>query len=313
MVLRPETVSKHEELIRQMSVTVDKYEKIGRRDASMFDWTLRVLENCSLSTVEPQYLGSLAIIKTEFALWEVLLDDLVDNEETRNFKLFDELMKIPFDPDHMDRSKLNANEASYLEITKDIWDNDLMGVIKKYPHYERYKKAFNFDVMQLLNALRYSKFVNDDERTANVIENEAYIPHGMQIMIQMDLDLMCSKGFNDAELGMLRQLTYISQKMARIGNLLGTYPRELLESDMSSEAVLKFIKQREGGITFKLNKLLKRESRYPRFEEKIIKEWQDYYQLITEIAKEIKSIDTGRFLKEREYIEKAYEMKIDTW
>ncbi|MDE1852078.1 MAG: hypothetical protein KGH69_05370, partial [Candidatus Micrarchaeota archaeon] len=145
-VLRPEIVARHEDLVKDLSGTVEKYAQIGRRDESMFDWTLRVLENCSLSTVEPLYMGSLAVVKTEFALWEVLLDDLIDNADMRNFKLFDELFKIPFEAEHIDRSKLNADELKYLDITKEIWDNSLMGEIRRYPKYERYKKSFDFDV-----------------------------------------------------------------------------------------------------------------------------------------------------------------------
>ncbi|MGI0100198.1 MAG: hypothetical protein ACREBH_00520 [Candidatus Micrarchaeaceae archaeon] len=311
-ILRPEIVAKHEELIRVLEGTVEDYAKIGRRDSSMFDWTLRVIENLGLSTVDPQYLCSLSVIKTKFALWEVLLDDLVDNVNARNFKLFDELLNIPFEPEHINLSKLNAEESKYLEITKTIW-NSLISEIERYPKYKKYKNAFDFDVLQLLNALRYSKLVNESSNLTNIIENEAYVPHSMQIMIQMDLDLMCSNEFNDSELGDLRQLNYLSQKMAKIGNLIGTYPRELIESDMSSEAVVKFVKEHGNDFRFKLNKLLNKESRYPKFEEEIIEEWQKLYWLAKETAKEIKSIDTDRFLQEREFIQEVYQKKADLW
>lgn len=312
-ILRPEVVSSHEELMRILSRDIDRYGKIGRRDTSMFDWTLRVLENLGLSTVETQYLGSLAVVKTTFALWEVLIDDLIDNADMRNPKLVEELLKIPFDADHIDRSKLDPKELEYLDITKAIWNESLIGRIKKYPHYEKYCKSFEFDVLLLMVALRYSKFVNESENAVSIVENEAYMPHSMQILIQMDLDLMCSKGFRDSEFGMLRELNYISQRMAKIGNLLGTYPRELLESDMSSEALVKFQKEYGEDFRFKINKLLNRESRYLEFEEGLLKEYKSNYHLAEEIAKQITSIDVERFLQERNFIQKAYQMKADFW
>ncbi len=312
-ILRPEVVAKHEELLKDMLPVVEMYSKIGRRDSSMFDWLLLGLENLGLSTVEHKYLGSLAVVKTEFALWEVLLDDLVDNEQMRNTKLFNELIKIPFNSEQIDKSKLSKEESGYLDITKDIWDNALLGVVKNYPHYKKYKVALEFDIMQLLNALRYSSFVNEYSNAVNIIENEAYVPHGIQVMIQMDLDLMCSNGFNDKEFGMLRELNYISQKMAKIGNLLGTYPRELMESDMSSEATIKLLEEHGVDFKFNLNKILNMERRYPKFEEKLIEEWQKEYQLAKEVATRIKSVDTDRFMMERELIQEAYLKKADFW
>lgn len=311
--LRPDVVAQHDELTKDLAPEIEKFMKLGRRDPILFDWVLRVMENLGLSTVEPQYLGKLALVKTKFSLWEVLLDDLADNEETRNFKLFDEMVKIPLESQYINESNLSPEELNYLTVCREIWDGAVMGEVKKFPNYEKYRYALEFDLLQFINSMKYARFVNTFKEAANIIETEAYVHHSMYVLIQMDLDLMCSKGFKDSEFGMLREVGYITQRMAKIGNLLGTYPRELLEEDMSSEAVIRFLKDHGADFKFKLNKILNKESRYPKFEEKLIEEWQKEYQMAKEVAPNIKSVNMEDFMKEREFIQQAYEIKINFW
>lgn len=310
--LRPESVVKHEENLLALEEEVDRYTKIGHRDGSLFDWILRVFENLGLSTVKNQYLGSLAITKTRLLLFTVLIDDPVDNESKRDFKLFEELIKIPFNSGHIEESRLNSGEKEYLGFTKEIWSK-IIDELKTYPNYKKYEEAFIFDIKQLLNSMEYSRFANTYPNGVNTLENGEYLHHSTFVLPQTDLDLMCSDGFNDREFGMLRELSFVAGKMARIGNLIKTYPRELLESDMSSEALVKFQKEYGEDFKFKINKLLNREQRYLKFEEKLIAEYGDLYKTAKEVSKEIKSIDVERFLQERNFVQKAYELKADYW
>lgn len=311
--LRPETSARHDELAKELESDIEKFIKFGRRDPALFDWVLRVMENLGLSTVEPEYLGKLAVIKTRFSLWEVLLDDLVDNEGTRDFGLFDEIVKIPLESKHIDQSKLNQKELEYLKTTVQIWNDSVIGEIKKFPQYEKYKQPFEFDLLQFVNSMKYSKFVNTVKEAANIIESGIYVHQSMYVLIQIDLDLMCSKGFDDTELGMLRGVGYVAQQMAKIGNLLGTYPRELLDFDMSSEAVIKFKEEHGTNFRFKLNKILNKESRYPKFEEKLVDEWKDQHQLAAELATQIKSVDMANFFKQIDFVQEAYKANIKFW
>ena len=296
VILRPKVVAKHEQHLDELATDIERYTKVGGyRDQSMFDWLLRVFENLGLSTVKTQYLDSLAITKTKLAMFVILIDDTVDNIDKRNFELFEELIKIPFNPDTIDSSKLESNAVKYLEFTRDLW-LETINEVRTYPDYKKYQEALKFDVKQLLNSMEYSKFVNKYPNAVNLIENSAYVHHGMIVLIQFDFDLMCSDKFNDNELGILRELAYLSQKLARIGNLIGTYPRELIESDMSSEALVKFQKDYGNDFRFKVNKFLNRESRYPEFEKKLMVEWQKEYQLLKETVPQIKSIDGDKFV-----------------
>lgn len=310
-VLAPEVVARHEKHIESLSQNIEGYAKVGHRDQSMYDWLLRIFENLGLSTVENQYLDSLSVVKTKLAMFVVLIDDTVDNAEKRDFSLFEEISKIPFTSEP-NLSKLNKHAIEYLNFTKSLWD-EIISDIKIYPNFDEYKDAFYFDLKQLINSMEYSRFANSHPNAANLVENDAYVHHSMIVLIQIDLDLMCSRGFDSHELGTLREIAYISQRMAKIGNLIGTYPRELLESDMSSEALVRFRKDFGNDFNYKLNKLFNREHRYPKFEEKLILEWEKEDEAAKKLAKRIKSIDMERFMKERDFIQRAYRIKADYW
>lgn len=312
-ILRPEIVANHDRHLDLLSSNIERYSKMnGYRDQSLFDWLLRVFENLGISTVNTGYLDSLAVTKTKVAMFVILIDDTVDNANKRNLELCEELLRIPLEDATLGKRILKGSESDYLKFAHNLW-LEIMNEIMTYPNYVRYKDAFEFDIRQFLNSIRYSEFVNKYPNAANLAENDAYVHHGMMVMIQLDMDLMCSEKFNEKELGALRELTYLSQKLAKIGNLISTYPREVIESDMSSEALIKFRKEYGDNFMFKLNKLLNRESRYPEFEEKMIHEWESRYTTIKGLAASIKSIDSMKFVQSLEFFQKAYQTKINDW
>lgn len=308
IIIRPEMTALYDQHLNLLEKDIEGYKNVGYRDIKLFKWLVFAFENLGLSTVEEKYLNSLVILKTRFTIFEVMIDDIVDNQDKRNLVLFEELLKIPFNSDKIETSKLTKKEIEYLEFTKLIWFK-ITNELSKYPNYKKYKEAFEFDVYQMLNSMRYSRFVNTTPQAINLLENKIYVPHGMIILIQLDFDLMCSKGFDDNELGTFREIAYLSQRLAKIGNLIATYPRELLEYDMSSEAVIRFAKDYGFDFKFKLNKLLNKKNRYPDFEKELIDEWEKQYKIIKELADKIKSIDMDRFMRERNFLQVIYKMR----
>jgi hypothetical protein len=305
IILRPEVKNKHSQHIEDLKNDIDMYVTVGKRNKRIFYWLLDVFENLGFSSVDDTYLDSLAITKTRLAMFGTLVDDIVDNIETRNYNLLTELLKIPLNPSTISISNLSSSDINYLKFTQDIWAR-IIHEIKRYPLYKKYEIAFDFDIKMFLNSMEYSKLVNTYPNGVNLMENDAYAHHGMVVMIQADMDLMCSKRFDDSEFGTLRELIYLSQKMAKLGNLIATYPRELLESDMSSSALIKF--QKEFGADFKsqLPKILDENNRHPEFEKMLIEEWKIKYSEAKNLAKQLKCINGDKFMIEREFIQQAY-------
>ncbi len=308
IVLKPDIVKLHDMHLNMLSKDLEDFNKLGHRDSKLFNWLLWAFENLGLSTIEKNYLTSLALVKTRFSIFEVLIDDIIDDKKNRNLDLFEELLNIPFDSERINYKKLTKIEIDYLEYAKTIW-NEIAEEIKTYPNYEKYKEALRFDIYQMLNSMRYSRFVNIDSDAVNLLENKVYVPHGMIVLIQLDFDLMCSKTFDNREFGQLREVGYLSQILAKVGNTIATYPRELLEEDMSSEAIIRFLKDYGPGFKFKLNKYLNKKSRYPKFELDLIKDWEEQYKIVKELSTKIKSVDMQQFIREREFLQQIYKLR----
>jgi hypothetical protein len=97
-----------------------------------------------------------------------------------------------------------------------------------------YEPVLRFDLLQSFNTMRYSHLVNGRPYLLNMVEHDLYTPHNMMQTSFATLDLMCSPGFPLEEVGTLREAVYHAQCMGRIGNLLSTWRRELVNRDFTS-------------------------------------------------------------------------------
>lgn len=215
---------------------IELYKTVGYRKGSefLFRWLNNIYQNIYLPCIDPQYKDKLSLDKTKLAIFDVLLDDLADNWKARDNQLLEEFARIPWEKD----IKL---KNQYIEVGRKIWD-DVYNSIKLYPRYEELKDVFFFDLHQIMNGMRYSFLVNKFN-IANEIENDVFTHHGCMVILHCDMDLMCSLNFNLNELGEIRVILYLAQKIASIGNMLNTYPREIIERDSSPPIISLAIKK----------------------------------------------------------------------
>ena len=82
--------------------------------------------------------------------------------------------------------------------------------------------------------MRYALLVNQSPSVLNNIEHDLYQPHNMQIMFMSSVDLCASPAFDVNELGIAREIFWHAQRMGRIGNMLTTWQREVLDRDFTS-------------------------------------------------------------------------------
>lgn len=158
---------------------------------------------------------------------------------------------------------------------------------------------FNFDISQVLNAMKYSYLVNKNLYLINKAEYWLYLPYNMVVMIYSEADLMCSVKFNTQEIGKIREILWYSQKMARIGNWISTWEREIKEKDFTSGIFAYAI----SSDTLSINDIKKgnkmeiiKKIKKAEIEKKFLKEWEEYYFKIKKLSKKIKTIDIKDFL-----------------
>jgi hypothetical protein len=163
--------------------------------------------------------------------------------------------------------------------------------------------------------MRYAHFVNTTPNVSNLLENRTYGHHSMIVILTGLMDLMNIKTFDLEEFPKIRKILYYSQQLARIGNMMNTYPREIIEKDVSSEIMTLAIEnkalsreaiQNDKNTQEKLKKISKLENNFEKL-------WATLYSEIEKTGKEIKSLDVKEFLKERKFIQDKYNTRVQYW
>src|SRR5438552_15900173 len=115
-------------------------------------------------------------------IFDVLLDDLADNYDTRNQALMEEFLQIPW------QDSRTKNE--YLDVGNKVWE-DYIGSVVGYPRLRDFEKVFYFDVRQALAAMVYSSLVNSCNLD-NSVEMSVYSLHGCMVMLASARHVACA-------------------------------------------------------------------------------------------------------------------------
>lgn len=276
---------------------VGGYKRVGgERNDFIWKWIYIVSKTITLSGVEKKYLKSLWEIKFLMIMFVVLIDDMAD--KYKNKKMLEDLIKIPFNQSGIKLVRLKGEDRKFIAFTMKLW-NYIEGIYKKYPRYEEFKEIIQFDLKQLLNAMEYAYLVNKNHNIINKIEYRTYFSHNMQLIIDVMFDLSCSPKFDARELGKIRQVSDHAQFMARIGNWISTWEREIGEEDFTSSVFAYALENKTISLeemTKNNKEALIKKIRKAGIEDKFLREWEDNYQEIKKLNKNIKSINAVDFL-----------------
>lgn len=267
-----------------LRATIQQYKEVGDRDSALFEWLYsRLYSKMVLSSVESAWRPRLQELKARSAIFITLLDDVADKEQYRDIHVLKNLMRIPFIdyPEHDD---------DYYQVCWRIW-KDISEVVRTFPLFPDLEGFLDFDMRQVMNAELHSLLINAFYPGASIIENDTYGHHGTLLMVHGTWDLMCSPGFNFAELGDIREGVYHASCAARLCNMINTYSRELDEGDFSSPIILHCRKVHN----LSASQLLKKEGR------ELLKKSEAYYEgrikehiaAIRSLSERVKSVDMG--------------------
>lgn len=301
--LTPERIKKENEKIQRVKLPpeikkwVKEYEKVGDRDEYFWKWLFFANGLVSFPSVSRKYRASLRRTKTLFNMFLALLDDVADKGNL-NRKFLRELLKVPFDYDCIKRSFLSKEEKKYIDFTRNIF-NFIQRTIKNYPRFKELRDVFEYDVRQLLNAMWYADLVSTVPWIINKTEYWIYFSHNMQAIIDLTMDLMCSTKFDFNKLGVFREISWEAQKMARIGNWITTWEREIDENDFTSGVFAYAVEKH----LFKLDylqpnpdkNLIIRGVKRAGIEKELLKEWESYYKKVISLARENKIFNIRLF------------------
>lgn len=300
--LTPERVKKEIGAVQRIKLPpelqkwVKEYEKVGDRDEFIWKWIFKTTSIITSPTVDKKYQKSLPVIKAMLFMFDTLLDDIADKTKSKTF--LNELMKIPFDQNHITFDFLNSTERKYLLFTRRVW-NHFERAVQKCPRYEKFQDLFKYDILQLLNTMRYSCLINMNPYLMNKLEFWAYLSHNMTVMICSTIDLMCSPRFKLRETGKIREIFWLAQEMTRAGNWVSTWEREIKERDFTSGIWIYAIDRGIININeiqkSKKEKIIKKIKK-AKIEKILLTKWEENYNEISKLGSKITSFDIKKLL-----------------
>ncbi|MEZ6058232.1 MAG: hypothetical protein R3C01_16155, partial [Planctomycetaceae bacterium] len=276
------------------------------RPEYLWRWCLYAVDLLTLPSVPREWRDEVLRLKVLLAMFNVLLDDLADLKSDP--ELLRELLQLASSSADDSATKGTRNvisqqvEAStttgrhageeYRRLCFDVWD-ELTRSVQRLPRYAELKSAFQFDVSQLMTTIDYSQLLNGHPQLLNRADHDRFSPYGMMVMCAASIDLMVSTSVDAAEFGKIREVVAEGEWMARIGNLVSTWRRELPAGDITSGIFAEAVAS--GVIT--LSQLIDptRSERNVRLielagiEQRYIRKWRQHRSRLHQLAESVTS------------------------
>ena len=227
-----------------VATLADDYDRqFGDRDRFLWRWIYSLFPEFTLSSVSSEHEHHVRVQKTVLTMYVTVLDDLIEHHD--DSRTFDEARRLVRDPANVDpeRAAVDAEQFAFIER---LWQTFEDGVADA-PRHSEFADIFEYDIRQTTNAMEYSAVVNRHPHMANLSGAKQYGAHNMVMFPYADVDLMYSPTFEFDDFGPLRDLLWDLQEMARIGNWLTTWEREIHEGDYTAGIVV--LALQEGLVT----------------------------------------------------------------
>jgi len=290
------------ELPARVERLADAYDReFDDRDRFLWRWIYSLFPEFTLSSVADEHREHVRTQKTVLTMYVTVLDDLLETHgDRRTFREACRLHRGDVQPDP-DRAGVDEATLGFLERTWESFRAGLDGA----PRRETFGDVFEYDLDQTTNAVEYSAVVSDNPTMATVTGTRRYDAHNMVMFAYADVDLMYSPGFDLAEFGALRDLLWDLQEMARIGNWLTTWERELAEGDYSAGVVVAAI---EDGVVTPADletddhRAVVERIRSHGVERRFRQRWRDLHQSVVDREFETESVDLGALARGMETV-----------
>jgi len=211
----------------------------GERDRFLWRWIYDLLPSFTLSSVPGEYARDVRLLKTKLTILVTLLDDVAESDgDVATFRAICRCVQWPDAP----TSVPSGADADLVDFAVALW-RSIDADLRRAPRHDAHRSLFDYDFRQVCNAMDYSRLLNDDPSIATVGGARRYDSHNMVVFPYSDVDLMHSPDFDRADIAPTRSVLWDLQTMARIGNWLTTWKREVREGDFSSGVVVYALQQ----------------------------------------------------------------------
>lgn len=283
---------------------VTDYQSLeGSRPLFMWKWVHLLAPQNALPCVPQRHREKVAVDKTLLILYITLLDDRLERHGDR--ATFEAISSLPSGEV---RASNQADDA-YLAFGQRLWET-ISSRIAQAPNFDTYEELFHFDLEQAFDAIEYSELIIANPELATLGDLERYESHNMVMFAYADIDLMHADHAHRDDLATIRDAIWTAQHMARIGNWVSTWERELREGDLSAGPIV-YAKEHDIVDVAELaacrsdadtaDRVIARIHDHD-IEKRFLGKWERLYHQLREYNDQIESVDLEEFVRGTEEI-----------
>ena len=229
-------------LSERVQPLADAYdERIADRGRSTWRWFDAIEPEFRLSCVDDECGRRVRDAKVLATMFITVIDDVAERHGDR--ATLEELLAVPIDARSADPTR-DGVDGEYVRFQRELWDA-LLECYEESPRAEEFAALFRFDVRQALQSVDYSALLGRYPGLAGERELRTYDVYNMMLFPFADIDVANAPGFDRRDLSAVRDVVARGQRMARIGNWIASWERELAEGDYSSGVVIRAL---ESGV-----------------------------------------------------------------
>lgn len=282
----------------------DAYDDlIADRDRSTWRWFDAVEPEFRLSCVDDEHGRRVRDAKVLATMFITVIDDVAECHGDR--ATLEELLLVPFESRPADPTRAGV-DAAYVRFQQDLWDA-LLECYAASPRADEFADLFRFDVRQALQSVDYSALLARYPGLAGERELRTYDVYNMMLFPFADIDLANARAFESSELSTVRDVVAHGQRMARIGNWIASWERELAEGDYSSGVVIRALESgvvsheelraiRDEPIDATVDPVVER-IRDSGIEAEFVDEWRHEYDAATDYCDLIETVDVRAYIE----------------
>jgi hypothetical protein len=216
---------------------IDRYQQVGERGLYLWQWCLFAVDLMTLSSVEGSQHTAARDTKFLIGMFNCLIDDVADR--AHNHRFVRSLLTVTRGGTPVGETPAEQGLATFVtQVWQEIWNR-----AAQLPRFPEYEPLLAFDLRQLCTTVEHSDLTAQLPELVNPIENDLYSVHGMMVTVAATVDLMASPKFDRQDLSGLRSVLWHAESMARIGNMVSTWEREIDDGDFSSGVFLEALWQ----------------------------------------------------------------------
>ncbi len=222
-----------------LAATLERYRQVisYREDDLFLKFLPRGYEATTLSGV-PDYLrGVLLQAKVSLGMYITLVDDFADNPKLHRPDLLNVLHRVPFHWEEVRQVIVPAADREVIKLARHLCE-EILVPLSSLPHARKLHPIFHFDFEQFLNANWFSSLITGLPELANETEARRYGTFNMGMVVSGMMDVMSLPNLHWEELGAIRRILHLGQRIGRICNVEVTFDRELIEGDKTNECLV---------------------------------------------------------------------------